>query len=205
MPRRKPAEDKTVARMRAHMIQNVALLGARGAREAMLAHPKWAVVGIRDKGNEPVRVRVSAPRLNMNWDDITHVSREILRHGYVPCTADDAKKIVEFAKHLHDAPAEGLVVHCEQGISRSAAALIGILRTLYGPRHELVAVQGVAKAVDRAVQEGWRDHVRVTPNIRLIGLLDRELQCDGVLVAEVLEQYYRVSPMTVESVFRSLQ
>lgn len=204
MAAKKDDAAKATGRARNHMLTNVVLLGARGAQDAILAHPKWAVLGLRDKGNEPVRARTAAPRLNLNFDDVQHVSPAILRHGYVPCTEGDAKKILEFAKLLYEQPAEGLIVHCEHGVGRSSAALIGVLRLIYGPRHEVPAIQGMQRAVDRAVQEGWRDHVRVSPNMRLIALFDRELHCDGVLVAEVLEQYNRYSPMTVESVFRSL-
>src|SRR5689334_22367674 len=93
-----------------------------------------------------------------------------------------AEAIVGFARALHADPPPGLVVHCAAGISRSSAAVVGVLASVGAD-----PVEGLHAAVKFSAGRGWRERGEgVRPNPRLVALLDAALGRDGELVWQVL-------------------
>ena len=76
--------------------------------------------------------------LNIEFDD---VSQESSRFGYQRATVGQVKEIVDFCKRV-DGPC---LVHCEAGISRSAAVAIILCAVKLGPGNEREAVATVAE------------------------------------------------------------
>lgn len=81
------------------------------------AWSNWAVISITDSGTN------DAP-LQIGWQQILRLSFDDIDHGdgeYLLFDVHHAQSILEFVQLCNDEKAEGILVHCRQGISRSAA------------------------------------------------------------------------------------
>lgn len=100
------------------MLNKVVFLG-RGVCETIGPWPDWAVISVTD----PISAFGEA-RLKNGWHDVLrlefHDAEAADADSFVLMTQKDALTIVKFVREV--APAvEGVVVHCNSGISRSAA------------------------------------------------------------------------------------
>lgn len=98
---------------------------SRTAAELFPANDDGVLVSITDPGTPP-------PVLGPAWRDILrleffdaddHIAAEVEREGMTVCQPEHAERILGFLDRWHratDGPGQ-LIVHCEQGISRSAA------------------------------------------------------------------------------------
>ena len=131
---------------------------AEAIRELRSPKRAWThVISIVDdnKENIPPTLR---PTLRLRFDDVNpnnaNSSPEDIkaRFGYIAATRADIEKIVDFAVAM---PAESrLLVHCEMGISRSAAAAIIAIMARYGVDYP-EAVAAVKKARGVAQPNSW--------------------------------------------------
>lgn len=131
------------------------------ARWELASSSLWThVISIGDPGS---RIVVSARRmgdrlLRREFDDVnplgTGMTPETIfaRWGYVAATPDDVKTIAGFGRALP--PDAHLLIHCEQGISRSTAAAAIVLMTRY-QLPESVAVDVVKGARPEANPNPW--------------------------------------------------
>lgn len=106
------------------MYQRVRFL-SRPAAEAAPASADAVVVSLIDPGTPP-------PQLGTAWCDVLQLAffdadddlvDAAVGQGLRVCEADDARRILAFLDQWHerlDGPGD-VIVHCEQGISRSAA------------------------------------------------------------------------------------
>jgi predicted protein tyrosine phosphatase len=116
---------------------------------------------------EPAGFRYVAHRLRLVFED----ALEEEDGGPSP---PDIEKLIRFARSIDFAKGK-VLVHCQAGISRSAAAAIIILVTKLEPGHEHEAVDWVR-----------RNHPKGRPNQRMMELADHILGADGRLL-EALE------------------
>jgi predicted protein tyrosine phosphatase len=87
-------------------------------------------------------------------------------------SVDDIWQLVHFARNIDFAQGR-LLVHCQAGVSRSAAAAIIVLATILGPGREAEAVEHVR-----------RTHPHTRPNRRMLELADRSLGAGGRLAED---------------------
>jgi predicted protein tyrosine phosphatase len=168
------------------MIANTLLLSESRALAWLLSHPASALLSIRDTDECTGRLlpcEVLGPRLDLRFDDVSRSNAGNWQRHLPPSRAD-ARAIVAFARALQAAPwPAGLVVHCAAGVSRSAAALVGVARVWTGS--DAAAIE-LLRGVERRTRSlGLRTHDPL-PNLRLIALLDRELALAGSLVRALL-------------------
>ncbi len=173
----------------------VLVMSEPAALEALPDLPGWALLSIRDDGMPPLRVVGDRPRLDLAFDDWPQAASRV----WFPPQASHAARIVDFARALQGPP--GVVVHCAAGISRSAAAVVG-LYAAWGADPE--AVPELLDAARRETRErGYRDATPCRPNPRLAALLDHALGLEWQLLDAVLDrcwagqfrhdaQFYRV-------------
>lgn len=165
------------------MIANTLLLSESRALAWLYNHPGAALISIRDTDASPGPLPCTplGPRLDLRFDDLS--LRAKCREQGSPPSRADAQAIVAFARVLAARPwPPGLVVHCAAGISRSAAALIGVTRVIGGS--DEVALALFASIVHRTRERGLRV-CDPMPNRLLLALLDRELDLRGSLVRAV--------------------
>jgi predicted protein tyrosine phosphatase len=101
---------------------------SREAAEANIFHPDTAVISITDPGMRPASlIARSSPVLRISFFDA------IPGDDFIPMAFDGcfdhkhAKQIVDFVHELHMSPSSfKVIVHCEQGVSRSAAVALFI-------------------------------------------------------------------------------
>lgn len=93
--------------------------------------------------------------------------------AYIPPTLDVAQRIVSFAESVKDSDGI-LLIHCEAGISRSAATAIICKSTWDGPGHE-----------DDSIIYTYKDNPRAWPNTLLIQHGDDALNRKGALILAV--------------------
>lgn len=192
MAGRKKADASTRNALNHLLRDGILVTGAQGAAKVLASTRGWAILSLRDEGIEPLWADplTVGPRLSLSFDDVTVVTPSIARR-YTPCTQEDASRIVSFARELAKDPPVGLVVHCEQGVSRSTAAAVGVVAALLGPGNEIIAVRRMLDYVKAAYDKGLRTAVRVQPNLRLAALLDIELGSGGNLVRAIVDSFYR--------------
>lgn len=159
------------------------VLPREGAQEAIEQHPDWGLLSIFDVGHKPLPRRTSGPRLDLEFDDLDRIPQGI-DHGYRPPRLEDAEAIIQFAREIHRQRPEGVVVHCHAGVSRSAAAALGILCALRGTGGGQL-VRELQRALWEGKHRGWREDEGCLPNARLVALFDRALGCGGALLREV--------------------
>lgn len=155
----------------------IAVVDYRTAERVTRELPAWALLSIRDPMQPQGCPATTGPRLDLAFDDIGR-----WMSIYACPQRGHADRIVAFARALHADPPPGLVVHCAAGISRSSAAVVGVLAAVGAD-----PVHGLLDAVRFTVGKGWRDPGdSVRPNPRLVALLDAALDADGDLVRQVL-------------------
>lgn len=168
------------------MIANTLLLSESRALSWLLSHPGTALLSIRDTdecSGRPLPCTVLGPRLDLRFDDVSGSSAGRWQRDEPP-SASHARAIVAFARTLAADPwPGGLVVHCAAGISRSAAALVGLARVWTAS--DAAAIQMVLGIERRTRGLGLRA-ADPLPNLRLCALLDRELTLGGSLVRALL-------------------
>lgn len=92
------------------------------------AWSNWAVISITDSGADAARLQLGWQQiLRLSFDDIDHDDGE-----YFLINSIQAQLILEFVQFCNDEKAEGILVHCKKGISRSAAVAKWICQ-----KHEL--------------------------------------------------------------------
>ncbi|APU88999.1 tyrosine phosphatase-like protein [Virus Rctr197k] len=145
----------------------------RGA-EYRLARPHTYthLVSIRDaKRSKPVTGHETVPCvLGLYFDDVS-----FWRPGYLMVDETHIIDLLRFGRGL-DGTAQ-LLVHCEQGISRSVAAAYIILADRYGPGQEARAMAEVI-----AARADCGDGP--SPNHRMLEIADRLLKREGQLARE---------------------
>lgn len=132
--------------------------------------------------------------IRFNFDDI---EKERNLAGYFGCTEQNIEDLISWCRAT--AEIEGLtVVHCAAGISRSSAALLGLLRVLSGEGSEAECLETLQKIATSSLDRGYRTHDFIRPNRRIVDILDRKLGLNGVLFDEVakgpISFIYRNSP-----------
>ena len=111
--------------------------------------------------------------LRLIFDDTRLANSEI----YQSPSQNDVARIIYFAKFLKEKQVRGtLLVHCEAGVSRSAAAAIICLATWFGPGREGEAVNKIYEVNPRS----W-------PNWLMIDYADKQLQFNGALINYVMD------------------
>lgn len=157
-----------------------ALTSWEGAVTATRERPEWSLLSIRDPGMPPRCPAARGPRLDLEFEDIAIMSPR-------GPTREHARAIVAFARSRSDD--ERIIVHCLAGVSRSSAALAGVLAA-----RDLPVADGVQAAIDLAVRNGWRSASSgIRPNALLLAMLDVELGLAGELVKTVTERWpYRL-------------
>lgn len=162
----------------------LAVLGRAEASAFLDAHPSWALISIRGTGTDDrPGPRARGPVLRLQFDDVS-----ILNTHYEAPKPSHAAAIALFARSLKPG-VPGLVAHCAAGVSRSSAALAGVVWAL-GARD---VVGHLEEARRRAEEGGWRETgIPLHPNRRLVGLLDLELGAGGELLAAVWDSYGRL-------------
>lgn len=148
----------------------------------------FALLGIRAPGEPDCGTDLTGPKLQLRFDDVAWPTSG--GSLWVYPTQRDAEKIVDFARALVSAPVRGLGVHCAMGVSRSAAALVGVLATWAKdgvpeatPLAGIVAEVRAAEA--RALDARLRGPDHAYPNPRLVACLDVVLGYDGDLMRAV--------------------
>jgi len=101
-------------------LKNVVFTG-RDQAEASIGWPHWAVISIT--AEKPAALREGWHSiLRLEFDDIDMVGDFDAAAPYILFNDTHANKIIEFAKAVRDShKVEGILVHCQAGISRSAA------------------------------------------------------------------------------------
>lgn len=172
----------------------VYVLDEPGALRAIGDLPSWALLSIRDDGLPPLDLGDPAglpdwnkdrPRLDLAFDD--YPTHDPFGRWFPP-QSSHAAKIVGFGLGLRDAPPKGLVVHCAAGLSRSPAAVLGVL-CAWGSTPEQACDEAIA-AVRRGHDAGYRDEpTGIRPNPRLVALLDAALGLHGGLLRAVHDRW----------------
>jgi predicted protein tyrosine phosphatase len=113
----------------------------------------------------PAGLRNVAMRLRLVFEDETDPARG-------GPAAHDVERIVAFARSV-DFGAGGLLVHCQAGVSRSAAAAVIVLAVRFGPGTERAAVAFVRRSSPDARPNRW-----------MLQLADEALgRCDALVAA----------------------
>jgi len=112
---------------------------------------------------EPAGMRNIAKRVRLVFED----AASQLEGG---ASEDDIRRLIHFARNV-DFRSGKVLVHCQAGISRSAAAAMILLAALLGPGGEETAIQHVR-----------RTHPNVKPNRRMLELGDALLGAGGRLL-----------------------
>ncbi len=126
---------------------------SREVAEDTPARPTWAVVSISDPNSRPVDLRPGW--YNVLWVQFKDIDMDKLMNPFL--RADVAKRYVLFSDAMADQVTcyvdrmvafgvEGILVHCEAGISRSAAVAKWIAE-----RHGLPSLEPVVKLHNRYV------------------------------------------------------
>lgn len=120
----------------------------RDDAEAARPDQHTAVISITDPGSEPARLqdgwlailRVQFRDINMDQEMSPFLRADIVKTR-PPMRLDDAVRIIGFVRGVLAVGARGFLVHCEAGISRSAAVAkwIGERYGAMPTDHELVA------------------------------------------------------------------
>lgn len=186
-----------------------AVTGENEALGSVPEVPDWGLVSIRDVGeihDAPVPWRHThiGPVLNLRFDDVSRWTESLHLRGYRPPLQEHARAIVTFAQEglgvqtraMWESQVPGVFVHCAAGISRSSAALCGIVAATEGPGK---AVERLIGAVRLSLARGWRDSGGVRPNLRLIALLDRELDLGWRLLRDVRSAFIYPDSETVQT------
>lgn len=101
-------------------LKNVVFTG-RDQAEASIGWPHWAVISIT--AEQPAALKEGWHNiLRLEFDDIDVVGDFDAPKPYILFNDNHATRIIEFAKVVRDShKVEGILVHCQAGISRSAA------------------------------------------------------------------------------------
>jgi predicted protein tyrosine phosphatase len=101
-------------------LKNVIFTG-RDQAEASAAWPHWAVISI--SGLNPAVLKEGWHSvLRLEFDDIDVVGDFDLSEPYILFSEAQAEQVIEFVQTVRDShEVEGILVHCQAGISRSAA------------------------------------------------------------------------------------
>jgi len=99
----------------------------RKEAEARTPDPGWTVISITDPGGEAALQNGWFEVLRLQFHDIDpdKILNPFLRADVVkakpPMTPKQAAVVVAFVRRMMRSEVEGILVHCEQGVSRSAA------------------------------------------------------------------------------------
>ncbi|HEY8748154.1 MAG TPA: hypothetical protein VIM11_09285 [Tepidisphaeraceae bacterium] len=94
----------------------------------------YVVISIRDPDKRKVRIRKQAglrDSLHLAFHDAEPAGNMVLPHDITLMTAEHAKEIWQFVRKW-DGKVGAVVVHCEQGMSRSPAVAAALCKTFGG-------------------------------------------------------------------------
>ncbi len=108
--------------------------------ESMPAAPDVGIISITSPNRPDAFLQEGwGAVLRLEYHDIDAASVSALRAGYIPMSEQQAQEVVDWLEENND-KLTGVVVHCEAGISRSAATA-----------HFIVERFGLASLVDKGV------------------------------------------------------
>lgn len=120
---------------------------SREAAEAAIPRGRFKqLVSFRDYGKKFIQgwdAFAPVARVSFFFDDISHLPPP---SGYYPPTQEHVATLVNFLRHVPDGGRD-LLIHCEQGISRSPAAAVIFELLRLGPHHEDQALANVQRIV----------------------------------------------------------
>lgn len=163
------------------MIENlrITILDRASAENALRGpHPYTHLISCRNSDAPgPIDGFRSVVRVKAIYAD--DISRPFA--GYQMASDGDIRAIIAFARelrkrHLDEKRSADLLIHCEQGVSRSTASALIVLATLLGPGKE-----------DAAIAEVLRLRPIAQPNSYWVTLADGFLDRGGRLIMAVRE------------------
>jgi len=93
------------------------LFCSRKEIQARPAWPNWAVISVNDTCTYPANLKPGWERvLRLTFDDI-----DAEQEPYQLFSAEQGREVIEFVKDFTLSGGDGILVHCNAGISRSAA------------------------------------------------------------------------------------
>ncbi len=108
--------------------------GREEIESGIVVRAPYVVISITDPGKRPARIQRAAgfrDILRLQFHDAVPLVGFTLPSEIVLMTKDHARSIYRFVKLWHD-KVETIVVHCEQGMSRSPAVAAAICKVLDG-------------------------------------------------------------------------
>jgi len=102
--------------------------------KGILVRSSYVVISIRDPDKRKVRIRKQSglrDSLHLAFHDADPTSTLVLPHGIRLMTVEHAKKIWQFVRKW-DGKVGAIVVHCEQGMSRSPAVAAALCKAFGG-------------------------------------------------------------------------
>ena len=115
---------------------NFVVAGREEVEAGIPVRTAYVVISITDPGTRPANIRKAAgfrAVLRLQFHDAAPLKIFRLPPEVVVMTANHARLIWRFVKRWHES-AETMVVHCEQGMSRSPAVAAAICEALGGDR-----------------------------------------------------------------------
>lgn len=114
--------------------------------------------------------------LRLEFDDVWAENYQL---GQEIVTIDTVAEVIDFVSTHYDNAEDNLTVliHCHQGVSRSAGMAIAVYSAILGDYQE--AVRRIAHDRDKAV-----------PNIEIVRLTDEMLKLQGRLIDAVWQEFY---------------
>lgn len=143
----------------------------------------------RDRGQPKDLVKVN-PNLKLIFDDAEHTTGFFAR-GYNPPSPEDIRRIIEFAGVVQEGP---LLIHCAQGISRSAATALIVLAVWNGPGKEKETWEQFTGYLRENMMKRYRASAEIHPNRRMILLADQMLKRNKNLWRVVCRGMFPMNP-----------
>lgn len=139
--------------------------------------PADAIISLGSpESKPPYGFRFIPYRLRLEFDDVEADDNVVILGGGKPIvypSIQDIKHIAEFSRFSKTRGDQKIIIHCEQGESRSTAAGFIYFSVLFGPGAEQRAIEAM---LDAALSD------RVCPNETMITLADQILNRDGRMI-----------------------
>jgi len=108
-----------------------------GIQQGVRVRSAYVVISIRDPDTSKARVRKQSGLrdvLYLAFNDTEPVASMVLPKEIIPMDAKQAEKVWAFVRQ-HQAQIGAIVVHCEQGMSRSPAVAAALCKAMGGDDH----------------------------------------------------------------------